>query len=351
MRFANIQTLRFAAALAVVLYHLGQVVAHRFGLSGSIIGFLKYGMLGMGVYVFFAISGFVLAHSLQATPVKQFLVWRAARLYFPYWALVLVLLIVAGIGGVPTMMPVKPLANAMLLLPAGEGQAAYILGGVEWSLVYEVFFGLVVGLCALAGPRRGVMGGAAIWLALCIGKAIVAPGGVPVFPTWKSILLSPANVPFLLGVLAYELHIRRWAWVRPVSLLAVPGFYALGISIPRPDVSLMVIGVACASAVIWCAATHQLAAKNPLVVAGDWSYGVYLCHPVVIFWLGHTGESYGYLPRSAISAFVIGGAAVIVGLGYGWLESAAYRQLRLRYAPVKPAKPVKLTAVRLKRAA
>lgn len=348
MRFANIQALRFAAAFAVVLYHLGPVVSHRFRVSGSVIDFLRAGLLGMGVYVFFAISGFVLAHSLQSTPVRQFLIWRALRLYLPYWTLVMALLIAAGAAGLPTTIPVKPFANAMFLLPAGEGRSAYFLDGVEWSLVYEVFFGLVLGGCALAGPRRGVIGGAAIWLVLCIAKAIVVPGNVPVHPTLKSIVLSPANVPFLLGVLAYELHRRGWPWLRPVSLLAVPTLYSVGLSIPRPDVSLIVIGGSCAAAVLWCSSTHQLAAKNPLVVAGDWSYGVYLCHPVVIFWVGQTGEAYGYLPRSAVSGFVLGGMAIAVGLAYGWLESSAYRRLRQRFAPAKPAKPA---TVRLKRAA
>lgn len=340
MRFANIQALRFASALAVVVYHLVPVAAYRYHLTGPLVEFLKCGMLGMGVYVFFAISGFVLAHSLRTTPVRSFLIWRMVRLYAPYWALIASILAGCWVVGIPMPPALRPFVNGLLLLPVGQSRVAYILGGVEWSLVYEVFFGIVLALFALTGSRRGVSGGAAIWLALCVAKALIKPGVVPVYPTLTTIVTSPANVPFLLGVLAYEIHVRNWRWVQVVSLVAVPVFYKLGIMVERPDLSLIVIGVSCAAAVLWCAASPQLNARNPLVVCGDWSYGVYLCHPMVIFLVGNGGEQFGLLPQSVVSAVVLGCVAVWVGLMYGCLESTAYRRLRQRFAPAKPVKPV-----------
>lgn len=339
MRFANIQALRFVAAASVLLFHLGPIASVKLNVSEPLLDAFGDGFLGLGVYVFFAISGYVLAHSLRTTPVPQFLAWRAIRIYVPYWLLIAVLMVLLFLASAPLPPVARPLANGLLLLPSGEGRALYLLGGVEWTLVYEMFFGLALGLCALAGPRRGVTGGAALWLALCVAKAIIAPGVVPTYPTWKAIVLSAANVPFLLGVLSYELRGRAMDVVRFAAPFAVPTLFSVGRLIARPDIAVMVQGAACAILVAWCAAAKQLDARHPLVRYGDWSYGVYLCHGIVILQVCSAGEYHGFLPPSLASAIVAGGTALGVGLAYGCLESAVYRRLRERFAPARAVVP------------
>ncbi len=326
MRYANIQALRFAAA--VVVLHVAAVAKHFFGLSGPLVERLADGTLGVGVYLFFAISGFVLAHSLRTTPVPQFLLWRIVRLYLPYWC-------IAGlclawhrmtVGPIPW---VRPLRNELLLLPSGPGGSILLLGRVEWSLVYEVFFGVVLGGLALAGPRRGVTVGAAVWLTLCVARAAVsAEGEVPILASWRTIWLSAANVPFLLGVLTYELRGRGMAFVRYVGPLAFVSGVWLGRSLPRGDWAVMAEGVGCATLVAWAVAVGQLESRNLLVRGGDCSYGVYLVHDPIILAAGQSA----FVTKSTTTVVLFGTIALAAGLAFGYGESSAYSRLRRRFA-------------------
>jgi peptidoglycan/LPS O-acetylase OafA/YrhL len=328
VRYANVQALRFVAAVGVVGLHLAVVAKVFFGLTGPAVERVFNSPLGVGVYLFFAISGFVLAQSLRTTPVPRFLLWRAVRLYGPYWCAVAVFLAWhwVAVGPIPW---IRQLRNELLLLPSGPGGSILLLGGVEWSLVYEVFFGVVLGTLALAGPRRGVTAGAAVWLALCVGRAAVsADGTVPVLASWRTIWLSAANVPFLLGVLAYELRGRGAPVVRFAGPLVFVGGIWLGRGLPRGDWAVMAEGVGCAALVAWAVAVRQLDARNPLVRGGDCSYGVYLVHNPIMLTAAHSTV----VPRSAAGVVFLGAFALAAGLAFGYCESSAYSRLRRRYA-------------------
>jgi exopolysaccharide production protein ExoZ len=79
VRYTNIQFLRVAAAVGVVLYHLS---CHAPALVGVDPARLGHPLLaGLPVPLFFAVSGFVLAHALRSAPPGRFLLARAVRLY------------------------------------------------------------------------------------------------------------------------------------------------------------------------------------------------------------------------------------------------------------------------------
>lgn len=330
MRYTNIQVLRFATAVAVVVAHTSPMSADCLELAEPLIGRATFELLGVAAYMFFAMSGFVLAHCLRTTPVKQFLIWRCIRIYFGYWLAVgLALLWVrVTIGPVPL---VRSLATSLLLWPAGPGGNAYILGGLEWTLVYEAFYGFALAVFALAGPRRGVNAGAAVWLALCLAKAaLTTNGSVPLHPTWRNIWLSAANIPFLLGVLAYEVRGLGLAFVRLAAPVTAPTILALGRIVPREDWALIVQGTACALVVSWCAATRQVPVQFSLVRYGDWSYGVYLLHYVVLMAVLGNGPKQGWLPMTTSAAVATGFFAFAFSLGFGYCEAVAYGWMRAR---------------------
>lgn len=339
MRFANIQALRFAAALSVVVYHLAKMSAKCLELSDPLTVALGSHVMGLGVYLFFAISGFVLAHSLRTNSVSQFFLWRAVRLYPAYWVAVAIAMLLARLIAGP--IPVTTaLARSLLLIPVGPGRAAYMLGGIEWSLVYEVFFSLVLGGLALFGPRRGVTTGTVVWLAACLAYAAFGSAGdVPPHPTWRTIWLSAANVPFLLGVLAYELRGRGREFARLAGPVVVPMLIAAGGLLPRADWALMAQGAGCALAVAWCAAARPLSERNPFVYYGDWTYGLYLSHSVLLAIPLSLGPKQGWLPTTAGAAVAAGTSVVTLGLAYGWCDFTAYRWLRRRWA-VRPESTV-----------
>lgn len=328
MRYTNIQVLRFATAVAVVAAHTSPLTADCLELREPLFSGTTFELLGTAAYLFFAMSGFVLTHCLRTTPVKQFLLWRSIRIYFGYWLAVGLSLVWVRImiGPVPF---VRGLATSLLLWPSGPGGNAYILGGLEWTLVYEVFYGFALAAFALAGPRRGVNVGATVWLALCVAKATLsANGSVPLHPTWGNIWLSAANVPFLLGVLSYELRGRGLEFVRLAAPVAAPAILAAGRIIPREDWGLMVQGAACALAVSWCAAARQLPAQHPLVRYGDWTYGVYLIHYVVLMAVLGNGPRQGWLPMTMSAAVATGFFALAFSLAFGYAEATAYGWLR-----------------------
>src|SRR4051794_36748970 len=86
MRFHNLQVLRVVAAVGVVAFHLGHHAGEMLGAGGRLVEWLRTGPWAVfPVPLFFALSGFVLSHALQASPRGRFLFGRVLRLYPGYW--------------------------------------------------------------------------------------------------------------------------------------------------------------------------------------------------------------------------------------------------------------------------
>src|SRR5438874_9306287 len=60
VKYANIQVLRFFAALSVLLYHLGVYAQRLLNVNEPAVNVIAHPVFAVGVMVFFAISGFVL---------------------------------------------------------------------------------------------------------------------------------------------------------------------------------------------------------------------------------------------------------------------------------------------------
>ena len=157
-RFHGLQVLRVIAAVMIVAYHTGTLAGGVFGLDTPLVRFLTQPFFGSGVFLFFALSGFVIAHSLRSAPPGRFLLMRAARLYPGYW--LAAGLTVAVFWIVWRIVPViswKRFTFGLTLLPSTD-PSRFVLY-VEWSLVYEVLFYLVFGLLAFGGQRAIKVGG------------------------------------------------------------------------------------------------------------------------------------------------------------------------------------------------
>ncbi|MCX7201765.1 MAG: acyltransferase family protein [Burkholderiales bacterium] len=86
-RFAEIDLLRFFAAISVVANHYlfrgpvsGAMPGYQFPVLGE---WARYGFLG--VHPFIMISGFVIAFSVRDRSSSEFLWSRASRLYPAFW--------------------------------------------------------------------------------------------------------------------------------------------------------------------------------------------------------------------------------------------------------------------------
>ncbi|MGJ7914614.1 acyltransferase family protein [Massilia sp. LXY-6] len=213
--FKSLETLRIAAAVAVVLAHSGEFnipLLHPF-LGGSV-------FLGsLGVDVFFVISGFVMgiATTKSGTGVQNaisFVISRLLRL-FPLYALVTVAAAAYLVAnGKP--LELSQLFQSLIFLPT-SGPSFFLdpLVGMGWTLRFEMYFYLLVSV-GIAFDRKilvpmvgvGASFIAWIWNGFYFGAPLVLEFMVGfLLSIYKASIIDEVRVrlgyvPFLVGMFA-----------------------------------------------------------------------------------------------------------------------------------------------------
>lgn len=338
-RFYNLQVLRTLTAIIVLLVHMGMYAKLTFGHDTPFFQSLLTPIFGWSVCLFFSISGFVVAHSLKTTPSGRFLVQRLIRVFPTYWLAVIFGIVVRYWLEFSPPAFNKHFCWGLTLLPGGQEQA-YVLF-IEWTLVFEVTCYFVVCTFAFFGGYRAVIVGSLVWLSACLTRIAVWPdGSMTPMPGWQRIGLSAHNVPFLLGVLACALKDHGRA-LRPfvfpavaASMLAAPlGF----VSVPWA----YVIYSAGSAGVIWLAVTGRDTDKSSLLVQwGDWTYGLYLMHPMILLGIFLPLAKRGQTLTEPL-IFFAGAIALLLGSAFGAAEFRSSQWLRRklisRQKKVEPA--------------
>jgi len=148
LKFNLIQALRFFAAFSVVILHTSYYLLHNGNRSEAFLNLLGDRAFGYAVFLFFTISGFVLTPAVERSTLASFLARRWLRLYPAFWlAVCLAMPLHLASFGTPLVLDWRTLT----LLPFGV--ISYPLG-VEWSLIYEVFFYAVLAAISLLRSRR-----------------------------------------------------------------------------------------------------------------------------------------------------------------------------------------------------
>lgn len=218
-RLPALDSLRFAAALAVTLYHyvtcypVGQDAAQP--VLSAVSAVTRYGYLG--VDLFFMISGFVILWSSMNRSPLDFVVSRLSRLYPSFWvSLLFAVLCILVLGGfVPQYTP-PPLNFATLaanatMLPAPLG--APLIEGVYWTLEIEIrFYGLIFLLLVL-GQMSRVEWWLYLWLAISLtGLFVELPWVI------RYAALLPYGPFFVAGSLFYLTLARGPSVPRSIGL-------------------------------------------------------------------------------------------------------------------------------------
>lgn len=151
-RIVFLDYLRIFAFLSVVLGHeflipIQSYIGNedRSKVLRAVVEYLSYLIVGggVGVVVFFLVSGYIITHVLFSETTIRFLIKRAFRIYPLYWFAVITELVVTG----ESVDLAKTIPQ--LLLVGDFLNTTYSLQGVEWTLRIEALFYLF--MAALKG--------------------------------------------------------------------------------------------------------------------------------------------------------------------------------------------------------
>ena len=212
----NLQFLRFAAALCVVLHHAAghvRVAGHE---AGWLFGF-GHAAGFAGVDLFFVISGFIMVWTTRDaagfSASFSFLRRRVARIYSGYWPFCLLALALFAWMGGPYGRNVD-LLGSLALWPTPLHE---LLIPVSWTLIFEMgFYVLFTGMVLL--PRRVRPAGVVILFLAMLGWALYtqfvrqgyAPGRLESMSIYEQYLAFPYLLEFLAGA-----GLAQWLSRRP----------------------------------------------------------------------------------------------------------------------------------------
>jgi exopolysaccharide production protein ExoZ len=303
----GLQALRGIAALLVVTTHVETALREN-GLTGipwvsQFEGLSGFG--GVGVDIFFVISGFIMVYVgvryfRGEGSVGDFLARRVLRIYPLYWLVTLLLIASASAKTLLGLLSGQPFAQALdfdlqlhrllgaLTLFPTYNELGHIqpIVGVGWTLSYEVFFYLVFALTLSIGFRYAPFVVIAVFSLLIFAPLPLGDSTVATFLKNPILLEFPAGM--LIGY-AVVLGMRPPRWLIVSSLLlALLGFLAsivfafdydwhyIHLGIPS---ALLVFGI-----VFW-EISFGLNVNRLFTWLGDASYSIYLIHTFVISYL------------------------------------------------------------------
>jgi peptidoglycan/LPS O-acetylase OafA/YrhL len=297
-RLDTLTGMRFFAALAVVLCHVGATFNHNRWVTTA----TSYGYIG--VSFFFLLSGFVLTwsagHRDRQPGAGRFLWLRFARVWPAQFVLVLIAFtVLAGQELLPGTL--GKVSEVLLLQSWTPDQTVYFGGnGVSWSLSCEMFFYLAFPfvlplLTRLRGRGLAVTAGATVAGLVAAPLLGAALGASANLSYWLFFVFPPYRFgEFLLGMVAARAVLLGWRIRRPAApllagalglaaLVAALTWYTVrGGVVDRPYVALLALPLF--GLLVFGGTNLDLAGRSSwlnrglAVKLGDWSYALYLVH-------------------------------------------------------------------------
>ena len=337
----SIQALRAVAALLVVFAHAAhetEAIGPRVGLSAIDPSFMHG---GIGVDIFFVISGFIMVHTSadlfgQPGAWRVFLARRIARIAPLYWLLTSMLLI----GGLlaPKLLNVplgawQHILKSYLFIPSlRDGDEIRPVMALGWTLNLEMFFYMLFAGAMLLPLRRGMVALALAIIGFALAGVLLQPVQVQLAFWTQQIILE-----FLFGCLLALLYRQGVRLPGPAAALMVSVGFAGMFRIQGLDAAATIApalrwGVP-AVLIVGGAALYRGAAPRVallLVGLGNASYSLYLFHPFALrplreIWIRLVGSA---LPLEIYILVAMAVAALASTLLYRWVERPIGRWLR-----------------------
>jgi peptidoglycan/LPS O-acetylase OafA/YrhL len=299
-KLQSIQILRGIAAILVVLSHFCTVMRQYHPMQSFISGAGLVALGGMGVDIFFVISGFIMVVTTNGRSdgpgaALNFLRKRALRIYPLYWiwTTVLLLLSVLKLANQSHNLSVSYIASSYALWPALNDRGTWHpLMDPGWSLSFELYFYLFFAASIAFRARRFT---APMLFVIFLSLYFIAQA-LQLVPALTYLFSSPLVFEFLFGVLAGYIYIAA------ASKVATGNYTKIAVSM----IVLSILGFAVAlfSAELPILLTHGVSAfflvlgaslmansdhrfLSVPVFLGDASYSIYLAHS---FFIGIAGN-------------------------------------------------------------
>ncbi|WP_235030868.1 acyltransferase family protein [Nonomuraea solani] len=354
---AELDLLRFLAALAVVAFHYLIAYASVWGdrpaeLFPALAPIAGLGILG--VELFFIISGFVILMSVWGRGLGAFARSRLVRLYPAYWLSLAAVAALYGLTGAkaldPKLSPGDYLLNATMFQRLFKVTDA---SGVYWSLWAELRFYLLMAILVIVGVTYGrVLVFAGVWLA--------AAGAVKLLEHHElldSALVHETVMPdyapyFIAGMALYLIHKHGSSWLPWLYVAAAYGLSlhsALGRvhrriegagfkNMPVTDLGVIItITLIFALMALMALGVLRLKSSKVLTALGGVTYPLYLFHSVIAVAL--IPVLTGDLPPWAVATVTTLAAIAVSYLVYSFAERPIQRLLKPRRSTQTPSAP------------
>lgn len=309
----NIQSLRLFAAALVFLqqaYFFSSQVVNEPALD-----FRKFNFGGLGVYIFFTISGFVIALQTEKK-TTVFASHRLARIYPAYF--IALLLSTAIFYLFSDHRPSLTGVASLLLFPSGTLNNTFQIP--YWTLIYEMFFYTLILLLMMLTRARPALINAALLLWL-VSIIVASHNGVKVnilSPDHTSIPLSPLNVFFITGYFLARLTFSR------NEVAAYLGFLLIGAELVLHTEMRYFLSASIVGAMVIIFAIRVKPLPKALNHLGDYSYGLYLLHLPIIYCLYLVLKTSGASFSTSLLLMTI--VALPISIAFGRFEYWFYQQ-------------------------
>ncbi len=204
-----LQALRAAAALLVLWTHsIDASLSQSRSIQGDIPHLAGFGACGLDL--FFVISGFIVSLVASRTALRQsesplrFLSRRFTRIYPIYWILTGVVILLAETGRHPIDWTSVAWLPTILLFPSPHFPAPSPVLSLGWSLVFEMYFYVILTFWMWRTPRTLVRN-TVLTLAAMVAFGALVNFRRPLLIIWA----NPILIEFLLGCMIGELYARR----------------------------------------------------------------------------------------------------------------------------------------------
>ena len=327
------------AALSVVFCHVW-LYSHDF-VGGAFRGIGRFGAgLGLGVMLFFALTGYLLYRPFARRdfggggPVRlvTYARNRALRILPLYWVTVVVLLLLTQHGGTANQW-----WRFMTFWESFSLSTAQQVDGPMWSLVVEVHFYVLLPLLAWGLGRLGRPGAAAVAL-LLLGAASTWFWHLHLSPAYEWGYSLPASfygfVPgMLLALVQTSWGERRPGWLpgllaqRDLWVLAGIGLWAAVCVWPAWEAPVVTgatfLGLGGVVLPLEGGLLVRILDLRALALAGVASYSLYLWHVPIIghVWVIHDGA----IDLGPLAWETVPFALVVAGLSYAVVERTGLR--------------------------